>query len=129
MNIGGRPRTPLAIALRQAIFRPAFNRSQISLSRTQGCGRGDSPRAPTEQLTRHHKDNPLILEEWLQGSASQKFNTLRRSHLEKNFGTSPQKPIHAFPQDGSLGGGRISWSISPGGRISIHPPGVAGFRV
>ena len=88
-------------AAAQAIFGPSFNLiPQFNFKNRAEVQAAASFRdaSPAASLTRHHKDNPLLLEEWLQGIAhvQPRVGTLETAQLlGENFGTprTLQKPL------------------------------------
>jgi hypothetical protein len=85
----------------QAIFGPAFNLIPAFNVKNRAELRAAAQfrdAAPPNNLTRHHQDNPLILDEWLQGTAVVQPNiaTLETIYLlGENFGTpgTQNKPL------------------------------------
>lgn len=85
----------------QAIFGPAFNLiPSFNLKNRAELQAAANFRdaAPPTNLTRHHQDNPLVVDEWLQGAARVQPNlsTLETiTTLGENFGNprTQQKPI------------------------------------
>jgi hypothetical protein len=88
-------------AAAQAIFGPSFNLiPQFKLKNAAEVQAAASFRDanPGSSLTRHHQNNPLLLEEWLQGVAhvQPRVGTLEMAQLlGENFGTprTQQKPL------------------------------------
>ena len=85
----------------QAIFGPAFNlipTFNLKNPAELEAAAGFRDAAPPNNLTRHHRNNPLVVDEWFQGAASVQPNldTLETIYiLGENFGTphTQQKPI------------------------------------
>ena len=94
-------RAALYRSVAQAIFGPAFNliptfnhKNSAELEAAAGFRDG----TPPNNLTRHHRNNPLVVDEWFQGAARVQPNleTLETIYiLGENFGAphTQQKPI------------------------------------